>query len=435
LTKCQHSADEEFTGSVEIEFFSAKPLIYPFPAVSINFYGPHFSTVVHTAQRVYNDYDDMISTSRTVVPESGFNIYASEKREPFVALINGPIDVENSKLSLQFTNADNQQLEHEIILGNLAPYESRFIYLAQELDLPSFLDDRVGMVKLQFDVNWIFPRLIAGNIQHNPEALCITHSYYDCTNATDSSNYWLPEEKDHHAAALMLPLEIAETWYTRITFYPILSPCFLAFDIEIYDKDGKMLGSKQDAITFNSKKPEYIPFSMKLLCDALHIKPEPDLALRIIAKSLNQEAIPARIKVALDIGKSQEALPCNICTNLQPFNPDFETKKKAFRWAPVLADQKHSSVWIMNSSPAKQFTQKTALHLTFYREQDEKTIERTLHLPPHGFLVIRPQLDSELSDFFSGKIGWFTLKSDNPYITSYYFAEHTSGVIGGDHGY
>src|SRR5262249_4845138 len=73
--------DAPFSGSLEVEFFSTVNLVFPFPAVVINYYGEHFSTVVHTAQRIYNDFDDMNRNSQTQVPESGFNIYADEDRE------------------------------------------------------------------------------------------------------------------------------------------------------------------------------------------------------------------------------------------------------------------------------------------------------------------------------------------------------------------
>jgi hypothetical protein len=84
---------EEFTGSLEIELYSGLGLVFPYPAVVINYYGPNFSSVVHTAQRVYNDYDDMQKNSQTEVPESGFNLYATDNLEPFISLINGPVCV------------------------------------------------------------------------------------------------------------------------------------------------------------------------------------------------------------------------------------------------------------------------------------------------------------------------------------------------------
>ena len=73
-----------FYGSLEIEFYSTVNLVFPYPATVVNYYGENFSTVVHTAQRIYNDFDDMNNNSQTKVPESGFNIYADSEQEPFL---------------------------------------------------------------------------------------------------------------------------------------------------------------------------------------------------------------------------------------------------------------------------------------------------------------------------------------------------------------
>ncbi len=35
-----------FVGSLEVEFFSGQDLVFPYPAVVVNYYGEHFNTVV-----------------------------------------------------------------------------------------------------------------------------------------------------------------------------------------------------------------------------------------------------------------------------------------------------------------------------------------------------------------------------------------------------
>ena len=116
--------DEPFTGSLEIEFFSTTNLVFPFPAVVVNYYGPAFSTVVHTAQRIYNDFEDMRNNSQTRVPEAGFNIYADEDREPFFGIINGAEPIQNAVISMEFYNCDNDKITHEIVYPKLKAYET-----------------------------------------------------------------------------------------------------------------------------------------------------------------------------------------------------------------------------------------------------------------------------------------------------------------------
>lgn len=427
--------DANFSGSLEIEFFSTQNLFFPFPAVVINYYGPHFSTVVHTAQRVYNDFDDMARNSQTEVPESGFNLYADEEREPFIGLINGCVPVHKSNMQLQLINHKQQELICDIDLGKLAPYETKWIYPGRHCDLKTFFNGKPGAAKINFQVDWVFPRLVVGNFHHKIPALSITHTYYDCSEAATDSDYWRPEEAGWHIASLMVPGEIANQHFTNVYFYPIYSPSNFAIDIEIYNSQGKLLGSKQNAAIINTPQFEFHRLPLRDFCKELKIDDNTDCALRLIARSINGSKVPARIKLGLDVGILNTETPCNICTNLQPFNPSLENKPTSFRWAPVLADQPKATIWLMNSSPATEYKRQADVSLTFFRESDAQTITRNVTLPPHGFKIIYIAQDEELDKFFQGQVGWMTLVTTNPYITTYYFAENASGVVGGDHGF
>lgn len=435
LASCNHDPSKIFHGSLEIEFFSSKPLFYPYPAVSINFYGKNYSSVVHTAQRVYNDFEDMQTNSLQKVPEGGFNIYANEHQEPFIGLVNGPIEEEQAVIDFTFVNADNETMHFEHLLGKLTPYETRIIYPAREVPLAKFLKGKAGTVKAKFSLQWIYPRLLVGNIQNDPKILSITHSYYDCSDAKEKTDFWLEETEGWHAAALMIPLKVSSAVTTDICLYPIYSPGKFTLDFEIYDSKGTKLGEKANAINFDGKKNKYLTISVKSLLEELAIPFEEDLGLRVIARQHGQDKIPARVKISLDIGDRNKAIPCNICTNLIPYNPDWIKKKSTLHWMPLLADTMGCSAWILNSNPQYEFKEEATITLIFYRESDTKTLERSVKIPPNGFLTITPDDDVELSHFFQGQIGWLTLQSSNPYVSTYYFSANDSGAYGGDHGY
>lgn len=424
-----------FFGSLEVEFFSTQNLVFPFPAVVINYYGPNFSTVVHTAQRVYNDFEDMVRNSQTEVPESGFNLYVDDEKEPFIGLINGNTEVPESMMHLQLINHKQEELICNINLGNLAPYETKWIYPARHCNLKTFFEGKPGAAKIDFQVDWIFPRLVVGNFHHQIPALSITHTYYDCSQADTDSDYWKPQETGWHAAALMVPGELANQHFTNIYFYPIYSPSIFAIDVEIYNQQGELLGAKQNAAILQAPRFEMHCIALKDCCRDLGIDDTQDCALRLIARPINNSKIPSRIKLGLDVGVANTQTPCNICTNLQPFNPSLENKPSSFRWSPVLADQPKATIWVMNSSPAVNYNRQAEVTLTFFHESDDQTIIRKLSLPPHGFAIIYVAQDRELNDFFQNQVGWMTLTTTNPYITTYYFAENASGVVGGDHGF
>lgn len=423
--------DEGFIGSLEIEFFSTVNLVFPFPAVVVNYYGPSFSTVVHTAQRVYNDFDDLRNNSQTHVPEAGFNIYADDDHEPFFGIINGAETVKNAKIEIDFYNSDNEKLSESLVYPELKPYQTLFLYPYQTTDLKSFLKGKPGTAKIKFDIAWIFPRLLVGNIQHSLPAITITHSYYDCSKALSESDYWRPAEPQWYPATLMIPLTTEKNHFTNIYFYPIYSPSEVSVDVEIYDEQGNLLGKKVKCLELGDL---YQSIHFKQVCDELNIPHEKALAARVIAYTVDGSRIPARIKLGLDLGTESSQMPCNICTNLQPFNPSLENKPSTFRWGPVLADREQFSVWFMNSSPHVEYKRTAEVNLTFFREKDTTTIKRTFKLPPHGFMLINEK-DEELQNFFEGTIGWYTAVSTNPYLTTYYFTEDPSGVVGGDHGF
>lgn len=430
------SLDEPFIGSLEIEFYSTVNLFFPYPAAVVNYYGEHFSSVVHTAQRTYNDFDDMRNNSATRVPESGFNIYADENQEPFFGMVNGGEELPQTKLKMIFYNEAKEVLEQELDLGVTKPYQTRIVYPARVVpQLRQFLNGKVGAAKIQFDLKWVFPRLLVGNIDHTIPAITITHTYYDCSAATADSDYWRQSEPQWYPASLMVPVTISGQEFTNIYFYPIYSPSEFPVDVEFYNSQGKILGSKKNILLIKSPSGEYYQLPLKKIAKELSIETERALAVRIIAREQEGRRIPSRIKLGLDMGYKLEHMPCNICTNLQPFNPSLDTKPFSFKWAPILADQPGSTFWVMNSAPTIDYKKIDTVELTFFREKDASIIKRQITVKPQGFVVVDVSNDEELLEFFSGEVGWVTALTTNPYTTTWYFTRNESGVVGGDHGF
>lgn len=424
---------ENFEGSLEIEFFSTQNLVFPYPAVVVNYYGPHFSTVVHSAQRVYNNFEDLKKNSVSKVKEAGFNIYQSDNLTSFFTIINGPQALKNRSIEMEIFNSKQEVLKKTIPLAEIAPYQTLFIYPNEHVDLDKFLGGRVGTCRLQFDVDWIFPRVLAGNRQNDPSAITITHTYYDCSEQASPSDYWRPDEQGWLPATLMIPVERADEFFTNVYFYPIYSPSRFFIDAEIYDELGQKVAEKKELLEIH-KHSSFAPVPVSDL-----IKNLPALkrfGCRLIARTAEGEKLPARIKLGLDTGTLRaSSTPSNICTNLQPFNPDLLNKKSSFKWLPLLADRAHSSIWLMNSSPLADHHLSAEVTIRFYREQDSTFLERNLLILPQGFVTFDTEADSELLEFFGGKIGWATIITSNPYLTTYYLTYDAQGVVGGDHGF
>lgn len=435
LLKAGKNKNEDFEGTIEVEFFSLQNLVFPFPALLVNYYGKDFSTCVHTAQRVYNNYEDMQANGETKVPEAGFNVYSTPNLRPFITLLNGPEKCVNSHLHLECFNHQGHILKEHVSLGDLAPYQSKTIFLNELLPLDSFLNNHVGTMRIAFDVKWVFPRLLVGNRQNNPPAMAITHTYYDCTRANSPSDYWYATNDEWYTEALMLPLCAQGNAQTKFYFYPIYSPSSFSIDLEIYNAKGERVATVPKALHITSPSSSFEFIDAAAHVRRLGLENQFPLGARLIAKPDEGTHLPTRIKLAMDIGASTETLPCNICTNLQPFNPSWLEKKHSFKWAPLLTDQPNPEVWIMNSCPQINYKEAAEIAVRFYHETDAEIIERVYHLPPHGSMVIRLEEDEELKKFFGKAPGWLTAVSTNPYTTTYYFSRPTKGIVGGDHGF
>lgn len=417
-----------FRGSLEVEFFSVTDLVFAYPAVVVNYIGQHSNTLVHIAQRVYNNYEDYMRNNLTSVPEAGFNLYGEKNSQPFLTLINGIVEMPSQIAELTLYDENKHVDTLKIELPALPPYGTYF------LDLQDRLPHQRLSASFRFRLNWVYPRLIVGNRNVQDETLSVTHTYYDCSKEKSESDYWQPTQRGWHDAALMIPLKIDTDHYTRVNFYPIYSPATFTISVEFYDHQGKMVGSLPNHLLIEAPRAHIDSLDFKELCEKANIDTSQACTARLIADvSGKSDRIPARIKLALDCGREPQKLPCNICVNMHPFSPGLDEKNHCFRWAPLLADASHTELWILNSAPHSDYQKEANLTLTFYRESDEEHLEKKLTLGPHASKLVT--LDEELKSFFQGKPGWCTIVGDTPFVTSFYFVEEPPNSFGGDHGF
>ena len=77
---------ETIIGSIELEIFSKKDMVYPYPALVVNFEGKKSSSVVHTCGRIYNNKNDLKQNNEFIVPETGIDILPNKNFSPFFFL-------------------------------------------------------------------------------------------------------------------------------------------------------------------------------------------------------------------------------------------------------------------------------------------------------------------------------------------------------------
>ncbi len=66
-------------------------MVFPYPALVLEYYNDEFNTCVHTLGRIYNDFEDLRENEQTTVPETGFDIHSNDDLNSFLSFVNGPI--------------------------------------------------------------------------------------------------------------------------------------------------------------------------------------------------------------------------------------------------------------------------------------------------------------------------------------------------------
>ena len=426
----------DFSGSFEIEIFSTKDMVYPFPAFVINFFNSDFCTAVHSVGRTYNDDEDKSQVESTLVPEAGFDIYETNDLHAFLTFVNGPQLLENGNIKYVITNSKCEKLDGEINLGKISPYEMIFLKFhdyVKNLDL--FLDNTSGTISLNHNFEGFFPRFLVGNIQDSFPSLSITHSYYDCTTCVQDSDYWIQDDARHFDSGITIPLFLENDFYTDLVIYPIASPSEFVLSIKIFENNGKLISSFPDYINVKTNNKKLTKINFKKMLEENNV----DLSKAksaFITADWNLNKIPTRLKYGLNVGikNKKSKLPCNICFPSILANPAIETKPGSFHWCPLL-NSGNSVVTLSNSSTIKEYSRHTNVLLKFYRENDSEIIERKITIPPYGNYVFELDNDSEIKEFLGSKPGWVTANADVPYLYGFYFDFQSSGSVAGDHAF
>ncbi len=421
---------DDFLGSLEIEFNTTRDMVFPYPAMVLEYFGNDFSSCVHTIERIYNDFEDLSENEQIKVPESGFDIYCSSDLNSFIAFVNGPLKNNDGIIKYVITNLKSEKLTGFFNLGSINQYETKFIKLTEHIsNLEDFLGSSSGSISLSHNFEGFYPRLLVGNIQNSFPSISFTHSYYDCTTCTSESDFWSRINDDFHDSTVYIPLFLTNNRFTDLVIYPNFSPSDFNLQIDFYDKSGKKIHELKDFMIIKSEESKLIKINFNKLVSSLNLDKNLISSAHIITK-FSSSKIPSRIKFGLNVGIEhlKSKLPCNICFNSKLGNPNIDSKPGSFHWSPIFVQ--NSVITLSNFSPKKNYLKEAKIDLTFFRKDDSETISREIILKP--FSEFRLELDDELKNFLK-EDGWVTIKSDNPYIQGYYFVFHPSGSVAGDH--
>ena len=231
------SLDKNITGSIELEILSKKDMVFPYPALVVNFDGRKSSSVVHTCGRIYNNKNDLKQNNEYLVPETGIDILPNKNFSPFFSFVNGNKKIVNDKLSVKIINYLGEELNKEITLQNIRPYQTKFIFFLNRIE-KIFLKNKKGSVKINHNFKSFFPRFLSGNIEDNKHNASLTHTYYDTSNQKDNKTFWKnPNKKIFHDSTVSFPIFKDKDSYTEFVVYPNFPKCNLKFNLKHYFDD------------------------------------------------------------------------------------------------------------------------------------------------------------------------------------------------------
>jgi hypothetical protein len=426
--------DEDFIGSIELEIFSCRDLVFPYPAFVVNYYNEYGSSMVHTTGRIYNDIEDHKNNEEFLVKECGFDIFPGADCEPFFTFVNGWADYEEAPVTIEIITGKGVVYEGEIDLGEIKPLETKLIKIKDYVSIDHFLNGQVGTIKIGHNLTGFFPRFIAGNFSRSTGALSITHTYYDNSDNISHSAYWENENSDViQDASVFVPLFIVDDWYTQLKLYPIYSPSEHTVNIQFFDQSGKVIETVENFKLISEDFSEFIELDFGDLIDQLDLSRTEIKGAKLIKEWRDQSKIPTRLKYGLNVGKLNKEfnLPTNICFGSQISDIKIIDKKGTFKWFPLL-NHGDSIAVIENSSFVKNYNKHANIKVTYYRS-DSEIIEENYQIPPHG--QVRLEMTKELKEFSCKNAIWVTVKSDNPFVKAWYFEFNESGIMGGDHSF
>jgi len=417
-----------FNGSIEIEVFSSKNLIFPYPAVVVNYFSKQSCSFVHSTSRTYNDVEDSVANNELIVPESGIDILPQKDFLPFISFVNGPLFESNKIIQFRIFNIEGKSFKKKIIIKNLKPFETKFLFFLKERE-KFFLKGKKGKVKIYHNFKNFFPRFLSGNIKKDKKVSSLTHTYYD--QSFQKKAYWKnPDVKNLYDSISTFPVFNKGLNYTELVLYPIYPKSRMKFDLEFYNVEGKCLKKINSIYLIKKKLDRPVYLNINKYLNYKEFSDEQLFAKLVID---GEGKLPTRLKFGLNLGKPKKYdIPSNICFSAAEPNNKILKKPGTFKWG-LLVNKKKSSFILSNFSFSRNGFRKANVNIKFWRETDNSFISKKILINDNGSYFFYLNKNNKIKSFIGKGSSWVTFESDNPFLNGWYLEDMQNGIIGADH--
>ena len=158
LSEINFDMSENFVGSIETEFNTTQDMVFPYPALVLEYHNEKFNTCVHTLGRIYNDFEDLKENTESQVPETGFDIHETDDLQSFLSFVNGPLDNSDGYIEYIITNSKSEKFSGNFHLGKINHFETKLLYLHDYIpNLSEILDEDSGSISLKHNFEGSIP--------------------------------------------------------------------------------------------------------------------------------------------------------------------------------------------------------------------------------------------------------------------------------------
>lgn len=420
-----------FIGSLELEIYSAEDLKFAFPAFMVFQISPEGISAVHTNQRCFNDPEDRRRGSRFNHWQTGFDVASSRAIRPVLWTVNGSEAVGDTTAKVAIFNADGRRREWDVALGELPPYASRRIVLDELPGAADHLDGGTGFAKIDLELGNVYNRFMVGHESRDGSWRSVTHSYFDCTHDDDA---YPVTQFDENTRPCFVPVNLIESLEVSVIFYPIMVPAHLAFDLEVFNHDGKIIATVPLNQDFDAAGDRVYRADIRATLRAAGLNGAGDF-VSIRVRSLTGR-FPTRMTFGLNYWQDADIPGTNISSSVL-MATSHGTKHRSWLWGPCYCRSDIRNYILVSHLSARLDDGQIAETMLEIHAPDGilGTLSKDLPNGTGWSVCLEDWLREQGHTAEDGAVLWYVVKSSNPSLIANQLHVSKAGRVGGDHSF
>jgi hypothetical protein len=335
---------KEFTGTVEIEFFSESNLFIPYPAVIVRYFSEKWHTGMHsTARYFYQDSGDSPERieNKQHALEANITLFYEEDVTNSIVIHNGSNSNTCDEIIITVTNILGETTETKLKKIHFAAYESKIINIDYHIDYKKFLRGKRGMLTINYSNVGLFPRIMFIN-EHTSGSLSVEHSNFGLTSNAELDCTPISEKSKNLIYSFPV---LPSTFKTEIDIFPTFPMLQYPYVLKLTASSfsGEKLNEKQ--FILDNDHGTFIQ----------HAFEPKDYPQNIQIDYQNEEKLPNRFHTAINYSTDKFTLPAIVLDGPLPKG----ARPIGTRWAPFFIDESDATSFIFICSRKFEDTDKT----------------------------------------------------------------------------